>query len=100
MVVDDNTVTHDTRRIDHFYLRVRNRALQMTAIDLPDLRAVCGQALVNGACPDVTQTWGNSGDAGIRLSDHNWKKATFTINQSAVQPIKATQYSWFPQVRL
>jgi endonuclease/exonuclease/phosphatase family metal-dependent hydrolase len=102
--VDDNTVTHDVRRIDGFYLRTVNRALTLSAIDVPDLRATCGSALTGNPafCPDThsSQRWGNSGDFGVRPTDHNPVAATFSINQTAARPVRATQFSWHPKVNL
>jgi endonuclease/exonuclease/phosphatase family metal-dependent hydrolase len=78
------TRTHDTRRIDYFFLRVRSRVLSLLAIDMPDLRETCPHALVAGgtypACtPEVTQLGDTPDDFGVRPSDHNWIKTTFAI---------------------
>lgn len=104
MVVDDNTVTHDTRRIDWCLLKSVSGALSLSAINLPDLRANCSGALTGSPayCPDTDsgQRWGNSGDYGVRPSDHNWLETTFNINQKATPPVRAQQFSWLPNVGL
>ena len=75
--------THDTRRIDFILLKKGNGVLTPTAIELPDNRANCSGALTGSPafCPDTNslQRWGNSGDFGVRPSDHNFVKATITV---------------------
>lgn len=104
-VVSDDVITHDTRpRIDGIYLKTVNRAVSMTAISVPDMRATCSVALTGSPlfCPDTdaAQRWGNSGDYGVRPTDHNPVKATFSVNQQAASPVKRTNFSWFPNVKL
>lgn len=100
-IVSDNSVTHDNRRIDSLYLRRVNRAITFESIDIPDLRATCSTSLTGSPayCPDITDAamrWGNSGDYGPRPTDHNPVKGTFSINQKAVSPVRATPFSWLP----
>lgn len=100
----DNTITHDTRRIDSIYLRTVNRALTMTGISIPDMRVTCSGALAGDplACPDVAagQRTGTVLDYGVRPTDHNPVMATFTINQRATPPVRRTNFSRFPNVKL
>jgi endonuclease/exonuclease/phosphatase family metal-dependent hydrolase len=74
------TRTHDTRRIDYFFLN-KTANLRMEAIDIPDLRVTCSTGLTGSPlyCPDTDplQRWGIADDFGVRPSDHNWVKATF-----------------------
>ena len=102
--VSDNTITHDTRRIDSVYLKTVNRALTMTGISIPDMRVTCNGALTGSPlrCPDVDagQLTGTVLDYGVRPTDHNPVEATFSVNQTAVSPIRATQFSWQPHVKL
>lgn len=104
LVVSDDTITHDTRRIDSIYLRAVNRALTMTSISIPDMRVTCSGALEGSPlyCPDVAvgQRTGTVLDYGVRPTDHNPVKAIFDVNQRAVSPVKRTPFSWFPNVRL
>jgi endonuclease/exonuclease/phosphatase family metal-dependent hydrolase len=67
----NNTRTHDTRRIDYFFLKKTASTLALHNIDLPDLRA---------GCSGVTLTWGTPDDLGVRPSDHNWMKLTLILN--------------------
>lgn len=104
MIVDNNTVTHDTRLIDWCLLKTVSGTLSLVATNLPDLRANClGSLTGNPAfCPDTAadQRWGNSGDYGVRPSDHNWLENTFAISQIATPPVRSTQFSWMPNVGL
>ena len=104
LTVSDDTITHDTRRIDSIYLRRVNRALTFTGIQIPDLRANCSGALTGSPlrCPDVAsgQLTGTVLDYGVRPTDHNVVKATFNINQQAASPVRRTNYSWLPNVNL
>lgn len=80
------TRTHDTRRIDYFFLN-KGSTLRLDAIDIPDLRANCSGALTGSPqyCPDTDplQRWGIADDFGVRPSDHNWVKATFSYQTNA-----------------
>jgi endonuclease/exonuclease/phosphatase family metal-dependent hydrolase len=102
--VSVNTITHDTRNIDRLKKRSVNRALTMTAIVVPDMRVTCSGALTGSPlrCPDVAtdQLTGTVLDYGVRPTDHNPVKATFTVNQTAASPVRRTNYSWLPNVRL
>lgn len=79
-ITDLTTRTHDTRRIDYFFLNKNPQTLSFTALDIPDLRATCSVALTGSPafCPDVdaAQRWGMPDDFGPRPSDHNWLKLT------------------------
>lgn len=103
-VVSDDTITHDTRRIDSIYLRRVNRALTMTNISVPDMRATCSVGLTGSPlfCPDVVagQRTGTALDYGVRPTDHNPVNATFTINQAAASPVRRTTFSWLPNVKI
>lgn len=103
MTPADDSITHDTRRIDTHYLRTVNRALTFTGITIPDMRANCSGALTGSPlrCPDVdaSQLTGTVLDYGVRPTDHNPVRASFNINQSAASPIRATNFSWQPQIR-
>jgi endonuclease/exonuclease/phosphatase family metal-dependent hydrolase len=98
--VSDNTITHDTRRIDSIYLRTVNRALTMTAITIPDMRVTCSEALTGSPlyCPDTAeaQRAGNVLDYGVRPTDHNPVMATFNVSQRAASPVRRTPFSWLP----
>jgi endonuclease/exonuclease/phosphatase family metal-dependent hydrolase len=76
------TRTHDTRRIDYYFLH-HNAQMLLTAIDLPDLRANCSGALTGSPlfCPDVAsnQRWGKEDDYGVRPSDHNLMNLTLAL---------------------
>jgi len=79
------TRTHDTRRIDYFFLSRTASVLSLDRIEVPDLRVTCSHALVGGgalpACsPEVTQQWDVPEDFGVRPSDHNWLKLVLTLN--------------------
>lgn len=104
MTVDDDTITHDTRRIDYCFLRRVNGAVSLSAINLPDLRATCSVSLTGSPayCPDTTagQRWGNSGDFGVRPTDHNPIEVTLTVNPNAPNFVRPTQFSWMPNVSL
>lgn len=73
------TRTHDTRRIDYFFLH-KASLLRIHSIDLPDLRTNCSVSLTGSPayCPDTAadQRWGVTDDFGVRPSDHNWMKLT------------------------
>lgn len=103
-IVSDDIITHDTRRIDSIYLRTVNRALSMTAISVPDMRVTCSGALTGSPlrCPDVDagQLTGTVLDYGVRPTDHNPVKATFSVNQSAASPVRRTNFSWYPNVNM
>lgn len=104
-VVSDDIITHDFRpRIDGIYLRTVNRALTMTSVSVPDMRVTCSTSLTGDPlfCPDVAvgQRTGTVLDYGVKPTDHNPVKVTFNINQSAATPVRATNFSWQPQVRL
>lgn len=77
--------TADTRRIDYGWLNKNPSTLILVSANIPDLRATCPHALVNNggsfpACtPEVTGLWDNAGDFGVRPSDHNFIKFTFTL---------------------
>ncbi len=79
------TRTHDTRRIDYFFLN-KESTLRLDAIDIPDLRSNCSVGLTGSPlyCPDTdaAQRWGITDDLGVRPSDHNWVKATFSFRSS------------------
>lgn len=104
LTVSDDTITHDTRRIDSIYLRTVNRALTFTGITIPDMRVTCSGALTGSPlrCPDVAtgQLTGTVLDYGVKPTDHNPVKATFNINQKAASPKRHTQFSWMPNVSL
>lgn len=104
MTPTDDSITHDTRRIDSLYLKTVNRALTYSSIVIPDMRVTCSGALTGSPlrCPDVDtgQLTGTVLDYGVKPTDHNPVKATFSVNQSAASPVRATNFSWFPQVRL
>jgi hypothetical protein len=70
---NNNTRTHDTRRIDYFFLKKTASTLALHNIDVPDLRA---------GCSGVTSEnmWGTADDLGVRPSDHNWVKLTLLLN--------------------
>jgi endonuclease/exonuclease/phosphatase family metal-dependent hydrolase len=77
------TRTLDSRRIDYFFLNNNSVDFTLNSMSLPDLRATCSQALVNGVCTaDVVQTIGFSEDAGVKPSDHNWIKTVLDVNSS------------------
>jgi hypothetical protein len=90
-VADLTTRTHDTRRIDYFFMKFPNTIFTLTNIDLPDLRATCPHGLVAGgtlpSCsPEVVggpgvsgQQWDIADDFGVRPSDHNLITMTVTI---------------------
>lgn len=69
------TRTHDTRRIDYFFLKT-GAALTLHKINVPDLRTNCSGALTGSPayCPDTAsdQRAGTPDDFGVRPSDHNW----------------------------
>ena len=69
----NNTRTHDTRRIDYYFLKKTASTLALQNIDLPDLRAGCSGVASN-------QMWGTTDDLGVRPSDHNWMKLTLLLN--------------------
>jgi len=69
----NNTRTHDTRRIDYYFLKKTASTLALHNIDLPDLRAGCSGVASN-------QMWGTTDDLGVRPSDHNWMKLTLLLN--------------------
>lgn len=77
------TRTHDTRRIDYFFLH-ENAQMILTAIDLPDLRANCSGALTGSPlfCPDTAsdQRWGVPDDYGVRPSDHNFMDLALALS--------------------
>lgn len=85
MIVDSNSITHDTRRIDYGWLNKSPITLVLSSISLPDTRATCPHGLVvNGgslpACtPEVTQLWDVTGDFGVKPTDHNITKFVFTF---------------------
>lgn len=104
-VVSDDIITHDTRpRIDGIYLKTVNRALTMTAVSVPDMRVTCSQALTGSPlfCPDVAvgQRTGNMLDWGVRPTDHNPVWAEFSVSQKAASPVRRTNFSWMPNVKL
>lgn len=104
-VVSDDIITHDTRpRIDGIYLKTVNRALTMTAVSVPDMRVTCSVPLEGSPlyCPDVAvaQRNGNMLDWGVRPTDHNPVWAEFSVNQTAASPVRRSNFSWFPNVRL
>jgi endonuclease/exonuclease/phosphatase family metal-dependent hydrolase len=70
---NNNTRTHDLRRIDYFFLKKTASTLALHNIDVPDLRAGC-----SGVASD--QMWGTADDLGVRPSDHNWVKLTLLLN--------------------
>ncbi len=102
--VDDNTPTSDTRRVDWAMVRTVNRALSLSSIKVQDTRATCSTGLTGSPlfCPDTdsTQRWGNSGDYGVRPSDHDPVEVQLTVNARAVSPVRASQFSWQPLIRL
>lgn len=102
-VVGESIITHDTRWIDSIKKRTVNRALTLTGITLQDQRVTCSGALTGDPlrCPDVAsgQLTGTVLDYGVRPTDHNPVSATFNINQRAASPVRATQFSWQPQLR-
>lgn len=101
--VSDDVITHDTRRIDGLYLRTANRALTFTGVTVPDMRVTCSGALTGSPlrCPQVAdaQLTGTVLDYGVRPTDHNPVKATFDVSQRAASPVRATNFSWQPQVK-
>lgn len=104
MVVGESIITHDTRWIDSIKKRTVNRALTLSAITLRDMRANCSGVLTGSPlrCPDVAsdQLTETVLDYGVRPTDHNPMDATFTVNQSAASPVRATPFSWHPNVGL
>lgn len=104
MVVGESIITHDTRWIDSLKKRTVNRALTLTGITIEDMRVNCSGALTGSPlrCPDVdaSNLTGTVLDYGVRPTDHNPMKGTFSINQQAASPVKRTPFSWFPNVRL
>lgn len=104
MVVGESIITHDTRWIDSVKKRTVNRALTLSGIQIPDMRVTCSTSLTGSPlfCPDVVldQRTGTALDYGVRPTDHNPVTATFTVNQTAASPVKATQFSWQPLVKL
>lgn len=104
MVVGESIITHDTRWIDSIKLRRVNRALTLSAVQLPDLRSTCSGSLTGSPlrCPDVAsgQLTGTVLDYGKRPTDHNPMWAEFAINQSAASPLRRTVPSWPMSVRL
>jgi len=104
MVVGESIITHDSRWIDSIKKRTVNRALTLSAITLEDKRANCSGALTGSPlrCPDVGDSYltGTVLDYGVRPTDHNPMKATFSVNQTAASPVRRTNFSWFPNVRL
>lgn len=75
------TRTHDTRRIDYFF--VKGTGVSLVSISVPDSRATCSVALTaNGIfkeCPDVAQLWDVTDDQGVRASDHNFIKVVLNL---------------------
>jgi endonuclease/exonuclease/phosphatase family metal-dependent hydrolase len=72
------TRTHDTRRIDYFFLIKNSTSLSLRGIDLPELRIQCSTALEGSPpyCPDTAENQRSQvpEDTGVRPSDHNWLK--------------------------
>lgn len=103
MVVGESIITHDTRWIDSIKKRSVNRALTLSAITLEDMRANCSGALTGSPlrCPDVGDSYltGTVLDYGVKPTDHNPMKGTFTVNQSAVSPLKYTPSNIIPVMR-
>lgn len=104
MVVGESIITHDTRWIDSIKKRTVNRALTLSAVQVPDLRATCSGALSGSPlrCPDVAsgQLTGTVLDYGKRPTDHNPMWAEWTVNQSAASPVRRTNFSWLPNVSM
>ncbi len=90
MTVSDNTVTHDTRRIDYFLRHTSAANLALRSIDMPDLRVQCSTALTGNPayCPDTSpsQRTQNSNDFGVRPSDHNWVKLVMNLTGTNQPP--------------
>lgn len=84
------TRTHDTRRIDYYFLR-DNAQMLFTAIDLPDLRANCSGALTGSPlrCPDVdaSQLTGTEDDYGVKPSDHNLMNLTLALSPDVTRAL-------------
>lgn len=103
-VVGENIITHDTRWIDSVKKRTVNRALTLTGITLPDQRVACSTSLTGSPlfCPDVVegQRTGTVLDYGKRPTDHVPMVAEFSVNQRAASPVRRTNFSWFPNVKL
>lgn len=80
-VGDLTTRTHDTRRIDYFFLK--GSGFTLFSIAVPDSRATCSVALtLTGTykeCPDVVQLWDIPDDQGTRVSDHNFVKLVLEL---------------------
>lgn len=97
-VADLTTRTHDTRRIDYFFLK--GAGLTLASIDLPDNRTTCPHGLVAGGAlpscsPEVVggpgvsdQQWDIPDDFGVRPSDHNFLKVVLNIG-----PIKCKHHT-------
>ncbi len=104
-VTDLTTRTHDTRRIDYFFLNKTATSLSLNSIDVPDLRATCPHGLVAGgvlpSCePEVSggpttsgNQWDIEDDFGVRPSDHNFVKSVFNlVNTTGAVTIPALTY--------
>jgi endonuclease/exonuclease/phosphatase family metal-dependent hydrolase len=88
--------THDTRRIDYFFLSKNAATLSMNSIELLDNRATCPHGLVAGgtfpSCsPEVTggpgvsgNQWDTPDDFGVRPSDHNFIKTIFQLTDASI----------------
>lgn len=104
MVVGESIITHDTRWIDSIKKRTVNRALTLTGVQVPDMRVTCSGALTGSPlrCPDVAtdQLTGTVLDYGVKPTDHNPMRATFSVNQQAASPVRRTTFSWMPNVKL
>lgn len=84
-MLGSDPVTHDTREIDHFFLKNGATRIGFVSLEITDNRATCSTALTGSPkfCPDITDPnlrWGNSGDFGVRPSDHNWLLLTLTTD--------------------
>lgn len=77
------TRTHDTRRIDYFFLSKMAAVVSLVSISVPDMRATCPTALTsNGtfkecSAVDSSQQSDVADDQGVRPSDHNFMRAVF-----------------------
>jgi len=102
-VSDLGTRTHDTRRIDYFFLNSGATNLTLNSITLPDSRATCSTTLtLTGSvkeCPDVIQQWDVTDDQGVRVSDHNFLTVTLNVlGPTAVLNCPATAFVGEPVI--
>lgn len=75
------TRTHDTRRIDYFFLKTGSVNLSLRNITIPDVRVLCPHALSGIVCTPEVQVLANTpDDMGVKPTDHNPTLATFDLS--------------------